>query len=70
MSDQDAISLAVLVLAAFWALASVDVLTGCVRSGRRWRVRAMDGVLCGVLPGSPRLPLGAVLIEREAAIFW
>jgi hypothetical protein len=39
VSDQDAISLAVLVLAAFWALASVDVLTGCVRSGRRWRVR-------------------------------
>ncbi len=39
MSDRDAISLAVLVLAAFWALASFDALAGCVRSGRRWRVR-------------------------------
>ncbi len=37
MSDRDAISLAVLVLAAFWALASVDALAGCVRSGKRRR---------------------------------
>ena len=39
MSDRDAINLAVLVLAAFWALASGDALAGCVRSGTRWRVR-------------------------------
>ncbi len=39
VSDRDAIRLAVLVLAAFWALASVDALAGCVRSGTRRRVR-------------------------------
>ena len=39
MSDRDAIRLAVLVLAAFWALASVDALADCVRSGTRWRAR-------------------------------
>ncbi len=37
MSDRDAINLAVLVLAAFWALASVDALAGCIRREPRWR---------------------------------